>query len=123
MPDKEPAVQPNRFKTLVGSFNWLVPSVRPAIRRDTNGQVSFDIDLNHEKASEALNQLEGELNQPRFKEFRERVLTGRSKAFYNVVFGGISVIVVTAVAGVEFGSRHGQDIKRIFDILEERRKK
>lgn len=111
----------NTFRVFFGSIFLRAPRLIPRIQKEKDGAISFDIDLDHENAAEALNELETELNHPRLKAFKERVLSGDSTAWYKAVFGGISIVVVSAVVGVEVGARHGKDIKRIFAILEERK--
>lgn len=120
-PDREPEVQPSIFQTFFGHITIPVSKIRPRIQKETDGGVSFDVDLNHEDAGEALDQLTAELNKPRLRGFKEKILSGHGKAWYSAVFGGITIVVVSTVAGVEF-ARHGKDIQRLFDIIEEHNK-
>lgn len=122
--ERKPEVQSSTSQAFFGVISLLVPRIRPHTTKEVDGTVFFDVDLGHKDTSQALDQLEKELNHPRLKEFRERVLSGHSKAWYTVVFGGISIVVASAAAaaGVEFGARHGKDIQGIFDILTEHKK-
>lgn len=120
--ERTPETQPNIFRTFFGKLSLDVPKIRPQIERGDNGSVSFDIDLNHKDTPEALDQLDQALSHPRMEGFMEKILGGHSKAWYTVAFGGVSIIVASGIAGVEFGTRHGKDIQKLLDILEDHKK-
>lgn len=97
----------------IAQTDVLVPGLKPDVRADVNGPIvkASNLEGLTDKVRDTLDE------KPWYKHLLTDVLEGKKSAVFIVSSIGVLTIFAATAAGVEFGIRHGRDLRELQNLL------